>query len=423
MADESEAVVVHPEGEEYPENLGGAIHMNHERIRQLHIELSKRETDVHHAVEEHNLVRQLQIVDNLTAQKMSKADPNRPNRMQISPESLARIIALKDEIKLESQRGSELAKETEIVRSELDTCEHAIADTEQKVEIVRINTGFDGRGGKPFDALDNVYKRHQLELAELEQEQKTIKARTKGLTTRIEELTHEVETLRQVEDEMEQAKLHLEDVSAAHKAKQGDLEGLRRIVQRKEKMLAQTDAKDLMKDVRQHEGDKRVLHADLNKQSDLVRINQRAVWANDDRIRKMEARLAALGGFLEQIFQQQDEVGASQRPAEVPPDATEVSVELFDDAVNELVTARETLKARDAKLEELDAAVEVLERKVTILHLAQVSTTTTAAQEFDELDNERKRLEEHVFAIEQEFENEKQRLDAERQRWESIAEK
>merc|ERR1712093_341252 len=190
----------------------------------------------------------------------------------------------------------------------------------------------------------------------------------------------------------------------------GTLASLQRILAKKEKVLADIDRKDLMKDLQKLEGDKRVLHSDLSKQVELIRINERAILANDERVRKLDARLLELERALPAIFAAEDDEGLSMgKPPEVP-DTDEVSVGLFSDAIADLQEQRDTLAARDQRLEELDAAIEALERKIDIMHAAQESQTLKAANEIREIDLERGRLEDHVDQIAREFSAERNRL-------------
>lgn len=421
MADDSQALVINgsvSDGElvEVPagDALPRAIAENNQKIKQLHLEVMRRELAVQRAIDEQKLLQELQTLDEMTLAKMQKADPNRRNRMQISAESLERIVALQDELKLASKEEERLENERLFVSNDADQIENAIHDAVDNLNAAQENTGYTGEGGRPYEDLENVLRKHQLELAELEDEQRLIKWTTSQLTAQIESLTAKLEQLKHVDDEQDGLQTMTDgkykEITAELQANTDSLASLKRILAKKEKVLNDIDHRDLMKELKKHEGDKRVLHSDLSKQVELIRVNQRAILANDDRMRKLEARLLELEKVLPALFAAEDEEGLSiGKPPEVP-DTETVSVGLFQDAINDLQQQRETLAARDNKLEELDAAVEVLERKIDIMHTAQESQTTKAANEIAELDRERMRLEEHVDQIAREFSAERKRL-------------
>lgn len=412
MADESEhALVAQGDAQlELPEDLGPSIVDNQRQIKALQLEVARQELRVQRAVDEQKLLQELQTLDEMTAHKIERADPARPNRMMISSESLERIVGLQDALKLAMKEEKRLVDETQQLEQDNEKVETAIMSTEQRLVDAEENTGYRGEGGRPYEALDNVYRRHQIELAGLEKEQKTIKLTMGKLTSQIEELTAQLEQVKTIDEETEDTNQHLANITKELQGNKEVLASLKRILATKEKMLNEIDRKDLMKELKKLEGDKRVLHSDLSKQVQLVRVNERAILANDDRLRKLEARLLELERVLPSIFDADDRDGLSiGKPPEVP-DTETVGVGLFADAVNDLQEQRDTLAARDDRLEELDAAIEVLERKIDIMHAAQESQTAKAANEIAELDRERMRLEEHVEQIAREFSTERKRL-------------
>jgi myosin heavy subunit len=393
-----------------PEDLPRAIVENQRSIKVLQAEVMRRELNVQRAVEEQKLLQELQTLDEMTLHKIERNDGRRKNRMALSADSLARIVELQDAIKLASVEEERLQSEEKRIIKDAEMVEAAIADVDRQLTTTIENTGYDGRGGRPYEALENVYRRHQIELAGLEQEQSTIKATMTKLTTQIEDLTAQLEAVKTVEQELVKAQEHLLDVTSQFEANTDSFASLKRILAKKEKMLTEIDHKDLMKDFKKLEGDKRVLHSDLSKQVELLRVNQRAILANDDRIRKLEARLLELERVLPGLFEQIDRDGLSiGKPPEVP-ETDLVSIGLFKDAVNDLQQQRTILADRDDRLELCDAQIEAHERKIDIMHAAQESQTAKAANEISELDRERLRLEEHVDQIAREFSAERKRL-------------
>ena len=80
MADESEhALVAQGDAQlELPEDLGPSIVDNQRQIKALQLEVARQELRVQRAVDEQKLLQELQTLDEMTAHKIERADPARP---------------------------------------------------------------------------------------------------------------------------------------------------------------------------------------------------------------------------------------------------------------------------------------------------------------------------------------------------------
>jgi uncharacterized protein (DUF3084 family) len=104
---------------------------------------------------------------------------------------------------------------------------------------------------------------------------------------------------------------------------------------------------------------------------------------------------------------------SEELPESVDPGASEVPLEEFDRLQQELAVSRHTVSWRDAELEERDAKVEQLEKKINILHCAIVTRTASAGREQTEMEREHQILEDHLNYMRSEFELEFEKLSAE----------
>jgi hypothetical protein len=430
MAEAGE-VVVHPDEVELQQmsvvDLVAALKENRLRIGDAKLQLAHKEAETRRAVEEHHLQRELMVVEQMQMRKIEEHGATRANRMPISEESLAAVIALKDQIKLENKRKQELLHDAELLERDANTVEDSVENAEQLLLAAEDNTGFKGGQGRLYENPVNMHRMHQKALMELETEQQTIKGITTKLTAQIEELSTELDSMKDADLQVAEAKAQLGGLEKERRDKSDDLAALKRISVKKDNMLRDLDTRDDHKKLRELEGNKKVLHSELMKSSEAVRVNHKAILANDERLRRLEAKLESVNEFLRVVFQPLEE-GEESDSAEHRPDGfadgdTTVPVEIFDELCGALADQRATLESRNDDMEKLDANIENYDRKVTIVHVAQEAREKMAAQEYTELERERLRLEEHVNQIEHEFEAEQSRLEVERERLEGLVKK
>jgi hypothetical protein len=252
-------------------------------------------------------------------------------------------------------------------------------------------------------------------LEELVQQQAVLKHKTAQMTRSIEELTRELESRKNVEQDLEDAERMLAEKHREHESLQDKVKSLHRISQKKEKLYKTMAAVDDSKSLRQLEAEKRVLHTDIGRHSDLVRINEKSIAANKQRIAQLNARLQLVAQQLSEFF-----TDAADRKEHWPEgsaeDSTTVPASAFEALHEQVVEQRALLVARDQQLEEADAIVESFEKKVDIVSTAQKSRTQIAQQEANAIERERAELQTHVNGIERDFEMERQRLLLQRER-------
>ena len=227
----------------------------------------------------------------------------------------------------------------------------------------------------------------------------------------IQQLTAQLDARRQVEEHLAHAEELLEAKTVEVNDKVAQLKQLERIMARKEKLLKTMKAEDDYKTMRKLEGDKRTLHTDLSKQAELLRTNEKALAANEHRLRQLVAQMDVLAAALTSLFD-----GKPDRQEHQPEgsDGQIVNEEEFNALCGEIVVLRRALKARDEKLEEEDAAIEALEARLDTVRVAQISQTVKATLKLQEMEKKKLQVQEHMAKIGGTFLEEKARLDSER---------
>jgi hypothetical protein len=372
----------------------------------------RKESDLRRATEERALLRELNTINQLTLRKLQR-EPTGEEPLLISEESLAQVISLENRIKLEHKKTQELQSHGELVAKQLDDVENAISEKNNTIAIIKETTAWDRHGyaSRGFANEENTFREHQLIVTQLEEKQKTLKDVSEKLDQKIQRLTAELETKKNIEEEIQEAtkmllgkQTELTDLTDRRKQ-------LERIMAKKEKLLAGYDREDRYKSVRLLEGDKKVLHHELARTSEAVAVNTKSILAQELRLRQLEMRLQAINAFLQDLFADMER--SEELPESVDPGASEVPLEEFDRLQQELAVSRHTVSWRDAELEERDAKVEQLEKKINILHCAIVTRTASAGREQTEMEREHQILEDHLNYMRSEFELEFEKLSAE----------
>lgn len=392
--------------------LGLELDDRRQRIRELEALVAKKDAAVRRAREEHQLVRELHSINMLALRKIDN-DSSRTNKLLISPESLAQVIALEDAIKIETQRTTELQREATLLEQQAQRTATTQDEVARHIDVVKDTTGWERHeyGARGYVNEENRFKEHQKLLTDLQREQDTLKLLTTQLTERIERQTQQLEERKDAEAQLVNAQAMLKAKTSELKAAIEEKRSLERISQRKEQIIEKTSKVDDYKLVKSLEGDKRVLHTELKKHMEAVLQNEKSVQAQEAKLHQLETRLLAINQFLAVTFA--DVEGSENFRPGVEPGQTEVPLAQFEEVQQQLANARFSLRDRDRKLEALDAKIEALEQKVSIIHVAQVSRTAVTAQEYQEMEREAALLRGHIDQIQAEFDSEHMRLEDE----------
>ena len=355
-------------------------------------------------------MRELHTVNQLTLRKMQGEPSQRSSKLKISDDSLQLLIELEDKVKLENKRTQEHQRQGAVLQQLQARADAAIEDTTNQTNMVKEATGWDRHeyGARGFTNEENKFREHQKTLSTLEERQQNSKNITLKLTQRIEELTSELEKRKDLDDEFVKAMWMLKEKQGETAILLEDKKSLGRIMHKKTKMLHQTEQVDDYKQLRQLEGDKRTLHHELGRIVEQKKTNEKSILSQDVRLQQLYHRLETTTAFLKGVFADIDE--SELLRTGLKEGDTTVPVLEFDSVQAHLTLSRNTIELRDKQLTEVDASIEALDKKATVLHCAMMARSANASQMLQELEREKTVLNSHVDSMQLEYEAEYERL-------------
>jgi hypothetical protein len=410
---------------------------NESTIRQLQFQLGRVEEMRRAAVKETNLVREIRSINALTERKVVEAAakkqgdgdddnnnndgvvaassaaatpiPKRKNQLPLTDETRARIIALEDQMVIENRRTQELRAESTLVASQVEKVEKEIAAIDGQLTVAEKATGRDRSGGVAYHEanLENVIGRLKASLAKLDNEQRTTFSVTSKLTQQIDELGAELEAMSEVDRLLAESNQTLLLKTREHEMLLEEVSRQNRIANKKEKAITTFSVEKDIAEFKRLENDKRMLHVELQKSQDSRRISSRAIEVNAVALRRVEAQLSGIANALAMVFEEaaRDVVASGQRAPLHP-----VPIRDFEDVQHSLDETRKSIAVKDKQIDEIDAEIEALERKVDILQVAQQSKQSQAYLGYRQLVRERDELRSHLYQTDVEFKGAKQRL-------------
>lgn len=394
---------------------------NEQRIREIQFQLGRVEEARRAAVKETNLVREIRSINSLTQRKVEQqqqsqdenqaaATTKRKNQLPLTDETRARIIALEDQMAMESRRSFELNEEAKLVLSQVDKVEKEIAQVDGQLIVAEKATGRDRTGGVAYHEsnLENVIGRLKASLAKLDNEQRTTFSITTKLTQQIDELGNELEAMSEVDRLLAESKEMLTLKSRECDLLNEQINRQNRISLKKEKAITSFSIDKDIAEFKRLENDKRMLHVEFQKAQDARRVSSRAIEVNAVALRRVEAQLSGIANALSMVFEEaaRDTDMPSGQRAPLHP----VPIRDFEDVQKALDDTRKQIKQKDYYIEDVDMQIEGLERKVDILQVAQQSKQSQAYLGYRQLVRERDELQNHLQQTDVEFKGARQRL-------------
>ncbi|RNF02449.1 uncharacterized protein Tco025E_08400 [Trypanosoma conorhini] len=386
------------------------------QARNLELQVARKGAELRRAREEQTLLKELRTVNEVTLRKkQQKDDAQGQKRLKISPESLAEVIALENEIKHENKRTVELKEAASTITRQMEDVERGIENVASRLALVKEVTGWDRGEASALGRADakNEWIMRKRNLTALHEEQETVKALSALLSERIEAINKEMEEQGQKQEQLAAAQQSLVEANNEYDKLLEDLKSMERLIKKKERMLDANASKesDEYKKIKQLDGDKKVLYATLSKFRETNVSNTKSILSLEVCLRQLETKLEAVNLFVQQVFAQVEE---DDEPMEdFPEDATEVPLQQFEEICRDVELARETLIQRDDQLNAHDAKVEQLGRKTFVLQNAIASRATSAQLQVKGNEREFETLISHVDYMKAEFDEEYKKLSQE----------
>jgi len=221
--------------------------------------------------------------------------------------------------------------------------------------------------------------------------QNTNKQLQKQKTQQIEELSHELDRKKQLEDDLFQAQNALKVRQGELKELMDELNTLRRIQAKKDKLIQALESGRMDGPIRQLEGDKRYLISEIAKHTQAKRQQERTIRTNNTRIEQLSLKLE---GILDAVKSYRiDKTIPTDAVAEAIPSADgTIDVDSFDALLKEIAVTRHDMETKERVLQNRDVEIETLERKVEILNHAHRSEARVVVSERRELNTKVEQL-------------------------------
>ncbi|RNF00804.1 hypothetical protein TraAM80_07388 [Trypanosoma rangeli] len=396
-------------------DLQTQLEQRRSQARNLELQVARKGAELQRAKEEQALLKELRTVNEVTLRKKQQRDGTEDWRpLKISAESLAEVIALEDEIKEENRRTTELKESANTISRQMESVEHGIENVLSRMALVKdvARWNREETGALGGAVATNEWILRKRSLTALNEEQKKVKALSALLSERIEAINKEMEEHEQKQEQLAVAQRDLVEANDKYGKLIEELKSAERLIKKKERMLDANVNKECneYKKVKQLDGDKKVLYGTLSKFRESNVNNSKSILSLEVRLRQLETKLEAVNLFVQQVFAQVEE---EELMDDIPEDATEVSLEQFEEICRDVELARETLIQRENQLNAHDAKVEQLGRKMLILQNAIASRATSAQLQIKGNEKEFETLISHVDYMKAEFDEEYKKLSQE----------
>jgi len=352
------------------------------------------------ALREKRELEQQKVIMGLQLRKLQRYD--RIDAPALDPEAHGKIMDLRNQLTQErrqqhkalSGRGSatprgftgnqSLQQSLNAAESLLEKKLVRIEELHAELEEVKSRTNWSNTSKGPavqrdWQAADNRIRELKIALSKMQDEQELQKRESRKKTEVIEELAEELDKLHPNEQLQAQLLEQRQDLERKKEDLQEQINTAHRIWSKKEIVMKRIkhhkDTKEPL-NLRSLESEKRVLQHEIKKQAD-ARLNvEKTLQSQHQRILSLDNKLSSYAAAIKSLkrpgITDDDPAVLHYRP-NVPPGATRVDAQLFDDVQRNLDEARRGLETKDVLLLERDATIESLEKKVEIHQHAKLS--------------------------------------------------
>ncbi|KPA84155.1 putative mitochondrial hypothetical protein [Leptomonas pyrrhocoris] len=378
--------------EESPHSIASELDRRRSEARTLELQVSRKEAELQRAKEEQALLKEMRTVNEMIIHKKERQKSEGPvSGLKISPESLVELKQLEDALKMENRKTAGLQQVSDVTSRQMEEVERSLEQTENQLAEAKRSTGWDtDRHSAHTEAkMKNEYRQKKMLLTSLTSERRTLTELTERLKHQVEELQEKTAAADELDDRFAESEEELRQLDMVYKEQMEQVKSNERIQKKTERLLSVTKDEDVYKSIRQLDGDKKVLHTNLSKLRETNVSNSKSILSLEVRLRQLETRLESVNVFLQEVFA---EVEDDEPMEDVPEGVTEVPLVRFEELSAALELSRETVAQRDAQLDEHDAKIEQLERKIVILQNAIASRQVSSQVQSRTRDTEQHNL-------------------------------
>ncbi|KPI85494.1 hypothetical protein ABL78_5455 [Leptomonas seymouri] len=359
--------------EESLHSIASELDRRRSEARTLELQVSRKEAELQRAKEEQALLTEMRTVNKMIIEKKERQQSDGAAKgLKISIESLAELKELEDALKLENRKTAELQLAADVTSRQMEEVARSLDQKERQLAEARRSTGWDKdrNSARTEVAMKSECREKKKLLTSLTAERRVLTELTERLKLQVEELQEKATASEELDERFAEAEEELRQLNTMHKELEEQVKSNERIQKKTERVMTVANNEDVYKAVRQLDGDKKVLHNNLSKLRETNVSNSKSILSLEVRLRQLETRLESVNVFLQEVFA---EVEDDEPMEDVPEGVTEVPLVRFEELSAALELSRETVAQRDAQLDEHDAKIEQLERKIMILQNAVAS--------------------------------------------------
>eukprot|EP01012_Entosiphon_sulcatum_P001728 TRINITY_DN10329_c0_g1_i1.p1 TRINITY_DN10329_c0_g1~~TRINITY_DN10329_c0_g1_i1.p1 ORF type:complete len:457 (+),score=130.44 TRINITY_DN10329_c0_g1_i1:25-1395(+) len=361
-------------------------------VKGIERQLEQKNAELQRAEEERKILDELQTVNQMSIRKLER---ERDPRHQLPAETLDNVIRLEDQLRHQKRKGEQALKEKKASETQVQRLDKELERVKLEIDQIQQETGWTPgpstfKQPKDIRGQENRLQHLTVQVRRLEEEQRTNKQEQRQKTQQIEALSEQLDAKKHLEEDLYQAQTAIKMKDREIKELVDELKSLNRIHVKKDKLITARDGeKESQAKIRQLEGDKRFLQAELAKHVEARRHNDRTLKSQQYRISLLVARLEAIATAVKErrvdrSFRESLGGATGAEGVELTEDGA-VTVEAFENVQRDVEALRQQLLQRDAATVDRDTAVEALEKRVEVLAHSKRAESRASEAERKEL--------------------------------------
>lgn len=361
----------------------------------------------------------LEEISNFPTKKKVGSDNKNRTNIVLPEESLDRIVALENEVKLKNVCIGTLESEIHTLKAMMNKKNQAIEKLEESLKSGEF------KRDKAYE-IESKNADLVIQLEKAQKEIRTLQEISRMKTKTIEKLNEEIETLR-TEEEMykDQQRKGLQTSKEMERLKM-ELKVAKRSIEKKEKEMDKiVNERDTIP-LKSLEGDKRFLQSQLKTYLEKISIHERTIKIQDKKIESYQQRLSNITQALKETkldkvlripkssnnsvaasLEFNEDESASKEQSEIMTTNEDqsdfVAEELYDLLQRDVEELRKLSFERDISLSEKDTVIEALEKKVDIMEKSKVSDSKAYKQKIQDLQEKIDEMHKKMAVNEEQF--------------------
>jgi hypothetical protein len=392
---------------------------NVEQLEKLKDTLKLKDNQIKNLKAEKKTLEEMTSLSQMANNRKPSDGKNR-NNVIMPEDSLDRIIALENELKLKDVKISTLENEIHTVRLLIDKKDKAIEKLEESLKTS------DQKRDRVYE-LEARNSEFIIQLEKAQKEIRTLQEISRMKTRTIEKLNEEIEQLREDDENRKDEQRKSVQINKEIDRLKMELKVARKSIEKRDKEMDKiVNDRDIIP-LKTLEGDKRFLQSELKKNLEKIAQLERTIQTQEKKLQSYKQRLANVIQALKET-KLDKMLRTTKAPAATAPNedknGTEIQrVEQAEDQEEEMVATtlynllqkdveelRKISFERDIALVEKDTVIESLEKKIDILERSKISDQKAHKRKVQELQEKIEEMTKKIVTNEEQFKQQEKQL-------------